>query len=102
VAHGGYARWFNDRHRRVGHLFQGRFGSVRIQDDAHLWMTARYVVRNPVEAGFCERPEDWAWAAHASICRGDVPRWLDTGRLTALLSALGGDPRERYHELAAA
>ena len=47
----GYARWFNDRHDRVGHLFQNRFRSRRATDDADLLGLVRYVCRNPVEGG---------------------------------------------------
>ena len=97
---GQYARWFNRRHGRVGHLFQGRFGSTRIEDDAHLWMTARYVIRNPVEAGLCRRCEEWAWSGHAA---GRGARWLDRRRLLELLAGPAcGDGRDRYEELAAA
>jgi putative transposase len=35
--HGLYARTFNERHGRVGHLFQGRYGAVRVRSDAQLW-----------------------------------------------------------------
>lgn len=31
---GAYAGWFNARHRRVGSLWQGRYGDVVIEDEA--------------------------------------------------------------------
>ena len=31
---GSYCVWFNERHRRAGHLLQGRFGSFLVEDDA--------------------------------------------------------------------
>src|SRR4051812_46440390 len=49
--HGRYARTFNDRYGRSGHLFQGRFGSEHVKDERQMWVTARYIARNPVEAG---------------------------------------------------
>lgn len=60
--HGQYARYFNDRHDRVGHLFQDRFGSSRLWDDAAAGQIADYIAFNPVRAGLCERPEDWRWS----------------------------------------
>jgi len=46
-----YSMWFNKRHRRVGHLFQGRFKACIVQDD-HGWQeVARYVHLNPVRLG---------------------------------------------------
>ena len=56
---GVYAQWFNRRHRRVGHLFQGRYKAVVVQTDAHLRRTVRYVIRNPIRAGLSSRPEQW-------------------------------------------
>ena len=49
--HGDYALLFNRRHRKVGHVFQGRYGSKLMRSDEQLWTTARYIQRNPVEAG---------------------------------------------------
>ena len=43
-----YSVWFNRRHRRSGHLFQGRFGAALIEDDAGLQEVARYLHLNPV------------------------------------------------------
>jgi putative transposase len=43
-----YSVWFNRRHRRVGHLFQGRFKAVLIGDDAGFQEVARYIHLNPV------------------------------------------------------
>ena len=47
---GDYARWFNKRHRRVGHLFQGRFKAHLIDRDEYLLSVVRYIVLNPVPA----------------------------------------------------
>ncbi|HEX8208341.1 MAG TPA: transposase [Solirubrobacteraceae bacterium] len=97
---GIYARSFNRRHGRSGHLFQSRYGCVRVEDDAQLWMTVGYIVRNPVAAGLCAEPEEWRWSGHGAI-GGRSDQWLDTGRLLAYLAALGGDPHERYAECVA-
>jgi len=46
-----YAQAFNERHGRVGHLFQGRFKSVLVQREGHLLELLRYIVLNPVRCG---------------------------------------------------
>jgi REP element-mobilizing transposase RayT len=46
----GYARAFNLRHRRSGYLFQDRFRSILVEEDAHLRALLRYVHLNPVRA----------------------------------------------------
>ena len=97
--HGPYAQYFNRRHGHVGHLFQDRYDAVRIENDAHLWTVAGYVVRNPVEAGLCRTPADWPWGGHATIVRGMPPLWLDTARLFARFGADGGSGVRRYLDL---
>ncbi len=95
--HGHYAQIFNARHGRSGHVFQGRYGSVRVTTDDQLWAATAYVALNPVAAGLCQAPEEWAWSSHASTLDGRArPRWLDVPRLLSYFEGLGGDPRERY------
>src|SRR5574337_2139850 len=57
------ARLQNARARQTGHLFQGRFGSVAL-DEQHLMNAARYVALNPVRARLVPRAEDWP---HSSV-----------------------------------
>ena len=98
--HSEYALLFNRRHRKVGHVFQGRFGSKRLRTEAHLWTTAAYIAANPVEAGMCATPEAWPWASHRmAATAGPAPLWLDSARLFELFESMGGDPQERYCEL---
>lgn len=92
--HGRYAQTFNARHERVGHLFQGRYGSTTVASDAQLLQTARYIARNPLEAGLCRRAEEYAWGSHAVV--REAPPWLDHARLLAHFGADGGDPADRY------
>lgn len=60
---GSYAQWFNWRHRKDGHLFQGRFHSVLVETDPHLLELSRYTVQNPVRARLCASPIDWPWSS---------------------------------------
>jgi REP element-mobilizing transposase RayT len=54
----GYARYFNERHDRVGHVFQNRFRSRRVVDDADLAGLVVYVAQNPLEAGLAADADD--------------------------------------------
>jgi putative transposase len=47
---GTYTQYFNRRHQRVGHVFQGRFKAILVQKEAYLLELARYIVLNPVRA----------------------------------------------------
>ena len=96
--HSLYARTFNDRHQRTGHLFEGRYGARRITSDPQLWATVAYIARNPVEAGVCDDPERYRWGSHGLVARGEAPRWLDADRLLEHFADSGGDPHDRYLE----
>lgn len=45
----------------TGHVYQGRFKSFPIQDDAHFLTVCRYVARNALQAERTARAEDWRW-----------------------------------------
>jgi putative transposase len=59
--HGRYAQLFNERHRRTGHLFGGRFWSVPVETDEHFEIASHYILDNPVAAGLVLRRQDWPW-----------------------------------------
>lgn len=60
--HRRYTGFINARHRWTGHLWQGRFGAVAM-DEAHLVAATRYVAMNPVRARLVSRAEDWPWSS---------------------------------------
>ena len=61
---GMYARVYNDRRARRGHVFGERYRVALIRDEEHLAQTCHYVDLNPVRAGICERPEGWPWSSY--------------------------------------
>jgi REP element-mobilizing transposase RayT len=63
---GGYTQAFNRRHRRVGHIFQGRFKAILIERDSHLLELARYIVLNPVRAQMVISTNDWPWSSYSA------------------------------------
>ncbi len=67
--HRRYTRYINFREKWRGYLWQGRFGSVPL-DEAHLIAAMRYVERNPVEAGMVEKAIDYPWSSAQSHVLG--------------------------------
>ena len=59
----------NARFRWTGHLFQGRFGAV-VMDEPHLLAAARYIALNPVVAGVGEPCRGLAVVEHSGAARG--------------------------------
>ena len=57
-------RWHAHRHSvGSGHVYQGRFKSFLVESDEYLWTVCRYVERNALRAGLCERAEEWRWSS---------------------------------------
>jgi len=76
---GIYAQWWNYRHQRCGHVFQGRFKAQIVQQDRYLLVLCRYVVLNPVRAGLVTHPREWRWSSYrASAHTEPAPEFLDT------------------------
>jgi putative transposase len=59
--HSRYARAFNKRYGRFGHVFAERFG-CRVVEPGNVFDRCGYVLGNPVKAGLCDRIEDWPWS----------------------------------------
>ena len=53
-----YAQYYNRKYDRTGHLFQDRYQSEVVTDDAYLLSAYRYILNNPRKAGIC-RAEDY-------------------------------------------
>ncbi len=49
----------------MGHLYQGRYKSFPVQDDAHYLTVLRYIEANPLRAGLIEQAEQWPWSSLA-------------------------------------
>jgi putative transposase len=58
-----HVRRYHRHYRSSGHIWQGRFKSFPIQQDAHLLTVLRYVLRNPVRAQFVASAAHWPWSS---------------------------------------
>jgi REP element-mobilizing transposase RayT len=97
---GGYATWWNQRHQRGGHVFQGRFRGHLVEDETYVWVVSRYVHLNPVGV-LVDFPEQWKWSSYAGYL--DPERrlaWIDyQGLLDAWRGNVGGsDPSTAYRQ----
>ena len=99
---GVYTQASNRRHRRVGHLFQGRFKAILVDSDAYLLELARYVVLNPVRAGMVKKPENWAWSSYrASMGLEPAPAWLAEDGVLAMFAKRRSLAQQRYAQFVA-
>jgi REP element-mobilizing transposase RayT len=79
VRHVGY---FNRRHKRVGHLFQDRFKSKPVEDEAYFGVAVTYIHLNPVSGGLAKEPADYRWSSRRAWTSPDG--LTDTARLAQL------------------
>lgn len=94
---GVYTQAFNRRHRKVGHLFQGRFKSILVERDSYLLELARYVVLNPVRAKMVKTPEAYGWSSYRPTLGLDpVPSGLSIDWLLGQFAKTKTVARPRY------
>lgn len=59
-----YVFYFNKKYQRIGHLFQDRYRSEKIEQDSYLLAVVRYIHRNPLKAGIVENMETYTWNSY--------------------------------------
>ncbi|MGA7495284.1 MAG: transposase [Isosphaeraceae bacterium] len=94
-----YARWHGLRHRRVGHLFQGRYRAEMIKDEAYYWVVSRYIHLNPVRVGLVDKPAAWQWSTYPGyVTRASRLPWVAYDRLLSAWRGEhgGSDPSSSY------
>ena len=69
---GIYTQAFNRRHKRVGHLFQGRYKGILVEKESHLLELCRYVVLNPLRVKGKAKVDHWKWSSYQATA-GMVP-----------------------------
>jgi putative transposase len=97
---GTYSRRFNRRHGREAHAFRNRFGAVLQASEGQLLWTARYIVRNPVEAGLCAHPAEWPWSSYRATCGlAPAPPFLQVDALLSFFDPDHAIARAAYVDL---
>lgn len=74
-----YAAYYNKKHDRRGHLFQGRYKAILIEADEYLTELSRYIHLNPVRASMVKEPAEYQWSSYpAYIGAKKEPKCLQT------------------------
>ena len=90
-----YTRRYNLSHFRSGHLLQGRFKSILVENDAYLTQLSCYIHANPLRAGLVERLVQYEWSSYKYYgYKRRVPSCLHTELILSQVS--GADPRRSY------
>jgi putative transposase len=96
---GGYVRYFNKRHERIGTLWNGRYRGLPLEDERY-WLTClRYIEQNPVRAGMVQAPHDYQWSSYSAHAFGRWPTWLTPHAVYQSLGRDDGERQRAYREL---
>ena len=82
-----YTQYFNLKHHKTGHLFEGRYKAIICQKDEYLLELIRYIHLNPVRAGMVRNVEEYRYCGHYVYIQGKATEIIDP---TKVLSILGG------------
>ena len=94
---GVYTQYYNRRHGRSGHVFQGRYKAIHVDKENYLLELARYVVLNPVRASMVADVINWPWSSYpAAVGHCSSPDWLETDWLLSHFGKQRKRARTKY------
>ncbi|MBM4045446.1 MAG: hypothetical protein FJ279_10045 [Planctomycetes bacterium] len=94
-----YTVYFNRRHGRVGHLFQGRYKALLVEKESYLLELSRYIHLNPVRAGLVPEPESYSWSSYGTYVRtGRQYEWVTTDWTLAQFGKAAAHARREYRQ----
>jgi len=97
----GYAVFYNRRHDRHGHLFQNRYKSIVVEEDAYFQELVRYIHLNPLRAGIIDsisKLERYRWCGHSVILGKLKNDWQDKEYVLKWFGKRIGDARRAYRK----
>ena len=71
-----YAIYFNKKYKRVGHLWQGRFKSWYVTDEAYLYTLMCYIEQNPLKANMVKTLEAYPYSSYHHFLQETIPECL--------------------------
>ena len=96
---GVYTQAFNRRHRRAGHVLQGRFKSILVNKENYLLELCRYIVLNPLRARLVAKADEWPWSSYlATAGRRGAPDWLAVAEVLRLFDRREPQARQAYRQ----
>jgi len=89
-----YTSRFNIKNQKSGHLFQGRFKSILVENDAYMLQLSYYIHNNPLRAGMVKRLADYRWSSYTAYAyRKNHPPWLNSELILSQLANVGNRNR---------
>jgi REP element-mobilizing transposase RayT len=80
-----YTIYYNTKRNKSGHLFQGRYKSILVEQDSYFTELTRYIHINPVIAKITTSPALYRWSSYNAYIRGKDDGLVDIGRVKQFL-----------------
>lgn len=94
-----FVQYVNRRYKRTGTLWEGRYKSCLVQDDAYLLVCHRYIELNPVRAGMVNAPDEYFWSSYRCNAHGAASNILTPHSIYAELGKTKVDREAGYRRL---
>ncbi len=91
-----YVRYFNDRYRRTGTLWEGRYRSTTVGTDDYFFACTRYIECNPQRAGLVAKADAYPWSSFRHNACGEPDPVITAHPLYEALGPHDGARREAY------
>jgi putative transposase len=69
---GSYVYWYNRKYERIGNLFQGRYASEPVEEEAYFLTAMRYIYQNPVKAGLVKNVREYTWSNYGEYINRNI------------------------------
>ncbi len=93
-----YSQDFNKRYGKIGHLFQGRYKAILLDEKDYFLKLIRYIHMNPVRANMVKEPLDYHWSGHKTYLGEDEIAWLTHEPALAKFDPVLGRARKLYND----
>jgi len=92
-----YAKKFNRKYERRGHIFGGPYRQAVCLDDSYFLAASVYIHLNPVRAGLVKQAIDYRWSSCSLYCSLNAPSsFVDPGPVLALLEKDEAQAKKYY------
>jgi hypothetical protein len=94
-----YTIYFNKKHERCGHLFQGRYRSILIEAESYAKVLSKYIHLNPVRAEIVDLPEKYLWSSYGYYRGASIlEKWLEVDLVLSMFGGRSDSARQAYVE----
>ena len=80
-----YVYWYNSKYQRIGHLFQDRYKSEVVEDERYFLVVMRYILRNPVKAGICNKIGEYRFSSYNYYLK-ENSGFVDTDYINSIIN----------------